>query len=357
MGWPGVARLLLTRAFGKRTGPDGTVQSGLMIQNMANVTVILCTYNRCQSLSAALGSVALSMMPDSIDWEVLVVDNNSRDQTREVVEDFSRRYPGRFRYLREPQQGKSYALNSGIREARGNVLAFLDDDVTVDPGWLQSLTAPLRSGEWAGSGGRTIPAQTFTPPDWLALDGPHSMVGILYAHFDLGDKPRELDRAPYGANMAYRKKMFEKYGVFRTDLGPSPNSEIPRPNEDTEFGRRLLAAGERLRYEPAAVVYHPVLENRIQKEYFLDWWFDYGRAMVREWGQGPDIWGIPRPYLNMLAIGIKAMAPSMRRWMLALNPQGRFHWKCSVWMAAGEISEFYRFARGNVTKRRYDARA
>jgi glucosyl-dolichyl phosphate glucuronosyltransferase len=316
-----------------------------------NITVILCTYNRCESLAKALGSVAASMLPELVKWEVLVVDNNSRDQTRDVVEDFCRRYPGRVRYVLEPQQGKSYALNSGIREARGEVLAFLDDDVTVEPTWLQSLTEPLRNGEWAGSGGRTIPAQTFTPPDWLALDGPYSMMGILYAHFDLGAKPRELDRAPYGANMAYRKKMFEKYGVFRTDLGPSPNSEIPRPNEDTEFGRRLLAAGERLRYEPFAIAYHPVSENRIQKDYFLTWWFDYGRAMVREWGCGRDIWGIPRPYLNMLSIGIRAMVPRMGRWMLALNPQRRFYWKCLVWETVGEISEFYRFARCEDTKR------
>ena len=106
------------------------------------VTVILCTYNRCQSLSKALQSVAASEMPTSAVWEVLVVDNNSHDQTREVVEDFSRRYPGRFRYLFEPKPGKSHALNAGIREAHGEILVFIDDDVTVDKNWLSNLTAP-----------------------------------------------------------------------------------------------------------------------------------------------------------------------------------------------------------------------
>ena len=70
--------------------------------------------------------------------------------------------------------------------------------------------------------------------------------------------------------MAYRKKMFEKYGGFRTDLGPSSDKRIPRPNEDTEFGRRLMAAGERLRYEPSALVYHPVPANRIPKRLLPD---------------------------------------------------------------------------------------
>jgi hypothetical protein len=139
--------------------------------------------------------------------------------------------------------------------------------------------------------------------------------------------------------------MFEKYGTFRTDLGPSPNREIPRPNEDAEFGRRLMAAGERLRYEPFAVVYHPVLENRVKKKYFLSWWFDYGRAQVREWGCGPDVWGIPRRYLNMLKIGTIVMLPRVWGWITALDPQKRFFRKCWVWMAAGEVRECWRIAR------------
>ena len=116
------------------------------------ITVILCTYNRCTILAKALNSVAASRLPESIEWEVLVVDNNSSDRTREVVEDYCRRFPGRFRYLFEPQQGLSYARNAGIREGRGYVLAFMDDDVTVEPEWLQNLTACLQDGEWAGAG-------------------------------------------------------------------------------------------------------------------------------------------------------------------------------------------------------------
>src|SRR5271165_2674235 len=96
------------------------------------LSAVLCTYNRCRSLRRALESLSVSILPESIEWEVLVVDNNSSDQTEAVVEDFSRRYPGRFRYLFEPRQGKSYALNAAILAARGDVLAFTDDDVAVD---------------------------------------------------------------------------------------------------------------------------------------------------------------------------------------------------------------------------------
>ncbi len=304
------------------------------------ITVILCTYNRCRSLAKTLDSVAASALPGSVKWEVLVVDNNSTDHTREVTDDLCRRYPGRFRYIFEPQSGKSYALNTGVREARGDVLAFVDDDVTVEPTWLRNLTASLKDGEWVGAGGRTLPAQSFSPPPWLPLGGPYDMGGVLAALFDLGDRPRELDRAPYGANMAFRKEMFRKYGGFRLDLGPSPGSEIR--NEDTEFGRRLIAGGERLRYEPSAIVHHPVMQHRIKKDYFLAWWFDYGRAMVREWGRGADILGIPRRFLTFSKIIGTVLPVRVLRWVLALNPQRRFYCKCWLWVTVGQTQEIYR---------------
>jgi glucosyl-dolichyl phosphate glucuronosyltransferase len=304
-----------------------------------NVTVILCTFNRCRELSGVLNSLSESQLPASVDWEVLVVDNNSTDRTREVVDEFSRRFPGRFRYVFESKSGKSFALNTGISEARGEILAFVDDDVTVEPGWLNNLTARLKCCEWAGSGGRTLPAHPYPSPRWMSV----RLAGVLYAHFDLGDAPQALDRAPYGVNMAFRKSMFEKYGLFRTDMGPSANSEIPRPNEDTEFGRRLMAAGERLRYEPSAVVYHPVSVDRLKKEYFLAWWFDFGRATMREVGRRPDIWGIPRPYLSMLKYITVLVPQRTLTWLLTLNdPALRFYRKCWVWEIAGEVVEVYR---------------
>jgi len=137
--------------------------------------------------------------------------------------------------------------------------------------------------------------------------------------------------------------MFQKYGSFRTDLGRWPGSLIGR--EDTEFANRLLAAGERIRYEPSAVVCHPVPENRVRKDYFLNWWFDYGRGLGREWGRGPAVLGIPRPYFNILRLMSTTMVQRGWRWPSALNPQRRFFWKCWVWVTAGQMKEYYHLAR------------
>lgn len=305
---------------------------------LLDITVILCTYNRCTDLAGVLETIARSEIANSIAWEVLVVDNNSTDQTCEIVEQFCQKYPGLFHYLFEPTPGKSYALNAGVAKARGRVLAFVDDDVSVEPSWLQNLTKELlREPSWAGSGGRTLAAEKFTLPPWL----PPGSLPIVYPHFDLGDQPTRMSCAPYGSNMAFQKHMFGRYGGFRTDLGPSPKSDIPRPNEDTEFGRRLLAAGERLRYEPSAVVYHPVPKARITKEYFLSWWFDYGRALIRERGDRPDVYGIPWDYLSLVSRFAQISAHTLIGSVLRGSSK-RFAHKCEVWKNKGQIAELRR---------------
>ena len=311
-----------------------------------DITVILCTFNRSQTLSKALASVSAQAFPREVEWEVLVVDNNSGDNTREVVEDFGRRYPGRFRYLFEPQPGKSHALNAGIQEAGGEILAFMDDDVTVEEWWLQNLTAGLGDAGTAGAGGRILPQWECSPPNWLPRRGRYALAPL--ALFDLGPDAGQLAEPPFGTNMAFRKEMFARYGGFRTDLGPRPGCEIR--NEDTEFGRRLLSAGEKIRYEPSAVVYHPVPEKRLKPEYFLAWWFDKGRADVREFGIRDVLcyWGLPLHVIRSLAVGIL-------RWIVTLDPSLRFESKLKVWGNAGEIVECYRQSSGANAKRECNA--
>jgi glycosyltransferase involved in cell wall biosynthesis len=302
------------------------------------VTVILCTFNRCDLLAKALQSVAGSTLSKSVEWEVLVVDNASSDSTPAVVKDFCERYPGRFRYLSEPRPGKSHALNLGIREARGDVLAFMDDDVVVEPTWLQNLTAALNDSKWAGVGGRILPEQPFSPPRWIPLKNQNALAPL--AVFDPGIEAGPLADTPFGANMAFRKSMFERYGGFRTDLGPQPGGK-PQKSEDSEFGHRLQAAGEVFRYEPSALVYHGVPRNRVRKDYFLAWWFDKARADIRAFGIPSGarwfVAGIPLYLFRRLAVWTV-------RWMVALKPSSRFSNKLKAWTAAGEILECYRLS-------------
>lgn len=297
-----------------------------------DVTVLLCTYSRCELLKKALESVAASEMPSPISWEVVVVDNNSNDRTKEVTEEFVRRYPGRFRYQFEGRAGKSYALNSGVENSRGDVIAFMDDDVVVDPSWLYNLTRPLEA-EYVGSGGRILPNWTSPPPAWLPKRQRYALAPL--AAFDLGLQPGALEEPPFGTNMAFRKSAFAKHGGFRTDLGPRPKNEMK--NEDTEFGARLLAAGERLAYVPTAVVLHVVPENRLKKRYFLNWWFDKSRSEIRTLGlpakRQLSVAGVPLHLTRRLAM-------SVLRWAFTFEPSRRFERKTKVWVIAGAIAEY-----------------
>jgi glycosyltransferase involved in cell wall biosynthesis len=296
------------------------------------ISVILCTYNRCQSLVTALESVAASRLSDSVDWEVLVVDNNSKDQTRKVVEEFIACHPGRFRYFFEAKQGKSHALNTGIRESSGDVVAFMDDDVVVDAVWLHTLTAVLQRSEWSGVGGRILPERSFEPPEWLALDRKYALAPL--AIFDLGPRSGELFEAPFGTNMAFRREVFVKIGGFRTDLGPCPGSEIR--GEDTEFGDRALAAQLRLWYQPSAIVYHSLNAERLTKRYFLAWWFDKARSDLRQDGVPSNLhWRVSGVPIALLA----RLCAWFVRWMSAFRPAHRFSCKLSLWKVAATIVE------------------
>jgi hypothetical protein len=190
-----------------------------------------------------------------------------------------------------------------------------------------------------GAGGRILPEWTCSPPRWLSLEDRHTLAPLVA--FDLGSEAGPLNEAPFGTNMAFRKEMFEKYGSFRTDLGPQPGSEIR--GEDSEFGDRLLAAGEALRYEPSAVVYHPVSDHRIQKKYFLKWWFDKGRANIRQSRVQSGV-KIHPPEISLHRISRLSM--TSLRWMWTLNPPARFSRKIDAWEQIGEMTECFRRSLG-----------
>jgi len=299
-----------------------------------NIAVILCTYNRARSLAVALESVAASRMAEDSAWEVVVVDNNSSDETPNVVHGFQERFPNRFRYIFEPTPGKSHALNRALRETDAEIVAFMDDDVQVDPDWLRQLTKIFDNKEYAGSGGRILPESGFQPPVWLKVLSPYALAPI--AMFDLGPDAADLHEPPFGTNMAFRRRVFAQCGDFRRDLGPRPGSEIR--SEDTEFGMRVLRAGERLWYEPSAIVHHMVPSHRVKQEYFLKWWFAKGRGDVREGifqhEKRLSISGVPLVlFRRTLVWGV--------RWLVSISPSRRYDCKAKVWWLAGEIKESF----------------
>lgn len=299
---------------------------------MMKASVIVCTFNRSNVLAGLLESLLRMSVPPGVDWEVLVVDNNSSDATKSVTESFVAQHPHRIRYIFEGKQGKSFALNTAIQEARGEIVAFTDDDVTCHSLWLTELIGAIDKFNCAGVGGKIVPVWSVTKPGWFEDTGPHKLTPAIVS-FDLGDQSVPLKIAPFGANVAFRKSLFQKYGGFRTDLGLTAKSRIG--GEDTEFCRRLMNVGESLYYAPDAIIYHPVEKSRAERSYFEAWYLGRGKASVRETGIPKDAMrylGVPRYLLgNLFRSAIK--------WFFTLNSKRRFYYKLEVYETIGRIQE------------------
>jgi glucosyl-dolichyl phosphate glucuronosyltransferase len=304
------------------------------------ISVIVCTYNRDSSLRSTLDSFAQMSVPESLQWELIVVDNNSQDETRKVVTEFAAASSLRVRYVFEPSQGKSRALNAGIRAAQGDLIAMTDDDVIVGQDWLSELNKAFGEFDCIGVGGKINALWPCPKPSWFSEEGPYRLPNAIVS-FDQGEKPCVLRFAPLGANLAVRKIAFEKYGAFRTDLGPQEGSLIR--GEDTEFFHRLRNRGERFVYMPTAVVNHPVEKSRVRKGYYRSWSFHDGRFRAR-FEKVPDgaiyYFGAPR-YLY------RGLVEKALRWICSFQPKKRFYYELRMWWLAGQIFEIRRQAKGN----------
>jgi glycosyltransferase involved in cell wall biosynthesis len=305
------------------------------VPTIMDISVVLATYNRAESLRITLESFSKLCFAAQWTVELLVVDNNSRDSTREVVQTFAAQVGFPVRYIFEKKQGRSAALNSGVLQARGAVIVFTDDDVIFHHEWLSNLKMAFDSCDCAAVAGRVIPQWNHAKPDWLEMDGQFAVV-----HFDLGDERREVQTPPLGANSAFRRGVFERYGLFRLDLGVN-GSRHTVTCDDTEFGARLVQAGEKIVYSPNAIVYHPVDPLRTTKKYFLSWYYYNGVSVRRMSGiskEGVFWFGAPRwLYREMLA--------NLGKWILTFQSSRRFSYKLRTYRSIGNIVESRRLSR------------
>jgi glycosyltransferase involved in cell wall biosynthesis len=296
------------------------------------LSVIICTWNRAELLHEALDSLEKSDLPRDTDWEVIVVDNNSTDETTAVCQQFLRQNPRRYRYIVENRQGKSFALNTGIENARGRILSFTDDDVIVDPAWLAETIRMFESSPCIGIGGKVVPLWNSKKPAWLTSEGPYKLLPAIVS-YDLGEHPCEIKGPAVGANLSLKKEVFEKYGLFRTDLGPKAGSEIR--GEDFELCWRLLNAGERLMYAPKAIVFHPVDTRRIDKRYYKSWYYGMGQSR-------PRIERAPESavrYLGFPKYMIRWYLRDLILWVTSLTPKRRFYYKLQFCATKGQMEE------------------
>jgi glycosyltransferase involved in cell wall biosynthesis len=260
-------------------------------------SVIVCTYNRFQNLPACLGHLARQHGVDGLEWEVVVVDNNSTDRTPEAVRELSRQLPINIRYLREPQQGLNYARNRGVTESSGSYFSFIDDDIATDANWLAAVFSCFQRNDADAVGGRIHLDPSLKLPAWIKPE----MYGFL-GYQDLGESAFQMDGVnnyPFGGNMAFNRRVVERIGLFNPKLGRrgsgQKRSELFKGAE-TDYFHRLAAAGHaRILYEPKAIVYHQVLPFQLTKRYFRTIHFNagYQKAYNDPQAYRRQLFGIP----------------------------------------------------------------
>jgi glycosyltransferase involved in cell wall biosynthesis len=227
-----------------------------------DISVVVPTFNRAAQLASLLDRL-LEQESEGLEWELLIVDNNSRDSTRKVVEAAVRRdATGRLRYAFEPRQGVSYARNTGIELTTGPIVAFLDDDGLPGHDWVRAMKQAFDAHPEADCiGGRVKALWSSPPPDWLsgAHAGPIALQDRPHAAYL---NARQASACLLTANLGFRRRVFDMIGGF------SPH--YPR-GQDRELEMRMWRAGMQGLYLPAMDVTVEVPGERLTWRYHRRW--------------------------------------------------------------------------------------
>jgi len=309
---------------------------------MPTASVVIPTRNRCATLATLLARVA--PQAEAAAAEVVVVDNGSTDGTPETLRQLEA--DGKLRIVFEPIPGATRARNAGARAARGEVVAFVDDDALPSDGWLTALLAPFENPRVAAAGGRVRLRFAGALPAWW-----DAALATYLAAYDLGPEPADLGARPWydsprGLNLAVRRDALLAVGGFNLRLGPRAGR--PSVGEESDLCFRLLARGHEIRYVPGAVVEHLVDPARLHPRWFFQ------RAFWTGWSEAMN--GLAHRRLRKVA-GLLRWHYRLRAFRLPYRPRGepeaaRVRAECERREALGYLLGLLRWApvRGRLVQ-------
>lgn len=235
--------------------------------------VVVPTYNRSALLRKTILSLLRAWRPKDLGITIIVVDNNSSDDTRDVVRELQQDASLPLRYVLEATQGSSAARNAGIAHGQGELVGFVDDDEEIEGGWFLTIAREFAQPSIEFIGGPCLLNREVQLPDWMP-PGYHAAVGVIIAK----------SRSPYGpnhngilngGNAVLRRTVFDRIGVFSPRLGRSAKNLLSE--EDADLFRRLQAAGLQGTYVPELIIFHHLHEHRLTRGYHRRW--AYWRAV------------------------------------------------------------------------------
>lgn len=227
------------------------------------ISAIICTYNRERYLKQCLEACTTQSLPKE-EFEIVVVNNNSTDNTEQVCKDFQAKFPEyKFSYFVETEQGLSPARNRGVKESNASYITFLDDDAFIADNFLEVTVNYLdKHNDVSAVGGKILLHYEGRKPKWG-----NKYLNSLLGYFNLGDttKPFPKKYYPRGSNMSFRKELFDTYGYFNTELGRKGGNLVG--SEEKELFERFAKHNIGIHYIQDAIVYHCVPEARTTKEF------------------------------------------------------------------------------------------
>ena len=245
---------------------------------MIRLSLIIATYNRAEQLMVTLSSVA-EQSADSALWECIVVDNNSKDDTRQRVTAFKESYSHlNIEYVHEPIQGLSAARNAGGERAHGDIVAFIDDDERIVAEFVEAYIELFDNyGDAMAAGGKIIAEYPTGRPTWMSRYTEQPIANPM----DFGKEIRLFPkgRIPGGGNMAMRREVFTTIGLFNTSLGRTGKRLIG--GEESDLFERMQSAGMRCYYVPRAVMYHIIPQEKLSDTYLERLAYNIGISQYR----------------------------------------------------------------------------
>jgi glucosyl-dolichyl phosphate glucuronosyltransferase len=305
----------------------------------SKMTVLICTHNRAAQLEGALASLEAQSLPKER-FEVLVVDNASTDATAEVIQACIARRNLRLRSVREMELGLDAARNRGIREAQGEIVAFLDDDARARSDWAAAILEGFERHGAPVLGGRIDLIWEAERPVWFS----DALLKYLI-HCDYGVEALEITGPPwlYGTNVAFRKELFQEIGLFRLDLDRKGESLMG--GGDTEFFHRARIRGKTLLYLPSMVVGHLVPAKRLTREFFRERLFYSGFTRA---AHGRESLGGVIGHCALFAAGAPTCALAALALRLARFPRHSFAQERRSLLACGYLYYCFLKAWGRV---------
>jgi len=218
--------------------------------NLPQISVVVCTYNREELLNEALHSLEQQTLNPSL-FEVLIINNNSTDGTQKLAEKFAARHMN-FRVIIEKEQGLSHARNRGWKEAKGEYIAYMDDDAKATPDWCARILQSFTTVEPQPSivGGKILPWCEVEPPDWFSDELEIRSWGEDAKFLELPERKFGFS----GSNMASPKKILKDFKCFSTELGMVGNKL--GFSEEAELFFRIRDEDKRYWYDPTIMVWH-----------------------------------------------------------------------------------------------------